>query len=153
MADRKEYMKEFDRKRRKKCVDCGKEISRQSQRCKKCATTGPRHRRWLGRKETHGGRIMVWEPSHPLADSTGYVFEHRLVMEKHIGRTLLQTEIVHHLSGDKQDNRIENLMRFDSQSEHMKYHSMINSTQVILCPHCGKDVDIRKQIIEGAKGK
>lgn len=70
---------------------------------------------------THNGYVMVKVPNHPFADSKGYVRKHRLVMENHLERILDQDEIIHHINGDKTDNRIENL-KIVSLPEHTKNH-------------------------------
>lgn len=76
------------------------------------------------RKQHTHGYILVYAPDNPAADHTGYVLEHRLVMENHIGRCLIPNEIVHHLNGDKTDNRVENL-KLVTRSEHAKIHKKL----------------------------
>lgn len=79
---------------------------------------------WAGGiKIGKGGYILVWRPDHPHANTQGYVPEHRLVMEDHIGRYLDPNEIVHHINSDRQDNSIENLQLLESNSAHAKLHS------------------------------
>lgn len=63
-----------------------------------------------GKKQTktQNGYIMKYVPNHPN-NIEGYVYEHRLVMEKYLGRYLLKNEIVHHKNEIKTDNSLENL--------------------------------------------
>lgn len=54
-----------------------------------------------------------------------YILEHRLVAAVKAGRPLTRAEVVHHLNGEKQDNRPENLVLLDQQS-HSLSHRMID---------------------------
>lgn len=77
-----------------------------------------------GRHIATNGYVQILNPTHPQADSRGYVYEHRLVMEHQVGRYLASSEVVHHINRIKDDNRPENLMLFASHSEHLKHHAM-----------------------------
>ena len=65
--------------------------------------------KYPGRAKRNGYTI-IWNPEHPNCTDGKYVLEHILVMSENLGRPLdTSTESVHHINGDKSDNRIENL--------------------------------------------
>lgn len=64
---------------------------------------------YKGGRLSYGGYVSILKRDHPNCSKIGYVLEHRLVMEKEIGRYLTKQEHIHHKNHIKSDNRIENL--------------------------------------------
>lgn len=90
-----------------------------------------------GRARHNDGYILLWmEPNDSLSKmrpANGYVGEHRLVMARHLGRPLFEHETVHHLNGNRGDNRLENLQL--RNGKHGK-------GQVLQCVDClSNDID------------
>jgi len=133
------------------CPDCKRETwiqvrDKYRERCLSCANTyiakthhGENHHNWKGGRHVNSkdGYIEVYlKENDKEFISMGkrrrkkarneylYVFEHRLVMAKHLGRCLEKWEIVHHINGNKQDNRIENLELLQETKEHLPSMAM-----------------------------
>lgn len=88
-----------------------------------------------------GYRYARTDPPHPKRNANDLYPEHRVVMENILNRPLLGNEVVHHINGDKTDNRPENLQVM-SQSDHGKLHRPKQDPLSMECPVCGKSFEI-----------
>lgn len=83
-----------------------------------------RNGNWKGGKSiASNGYVLVRVGlRHHLADVRGYAYEHRLVAESKTGRKLEKGEQVHHINGNKQDNRPDNIEVMKSLAHHLNKH-------------------------------
>lgn len=83
--------------------------------------TGQKHHAYRqGKRKIRGGYVEVLVgPNHPfisMANEKRYILEHRLKMADFLGRPLTKNETVHHINGNRADNRLSNLQL--RQSDH-----------------------------------
>jgi len=91
---------------------------------KKCTVSGKEHASWTGGEYIdRWGYKMIRAPERGMCNP--YVPEHILIAEQQLGRQLIKRkEVVHHINGDKQDNRPTNLL-VCTRSEHRKLHGQL----------------------------
>ncbi len=117
-----------------KCKKCGKTFKRIkwqhaqhikrkmknsycSNRCKNSRSMES-HPNWKGGKHHYATGYIVINLGNGKR-----IFEHRLIMERKIGRKLKKGEVIHHINGNPSDNRIKNLILCKTHGCHTeKYH-------------------------------
>lgn len=154
------------RKKRKKCVCefCGKEFEKRlhhfknGKKPKFCSSECwceyrrqrpcEQHPMWKGGVTRHSsGYILIKAEDNPRADKDGYVYAQVLIMEDFLGRFLKKKEIVHHINGIKDDNRIENLYLCKDGREHVRIHKgwkMVNGKWWKKCNGCDNFLQVNK---------
>lgn len=148
------------------CIDCGKGILIKKRASLKSCTCDVCHKIRNRKKSiksyhkcnhnkgkkiksnviSNGDYNLIITNDHPNSYDHGYVLEHRAVMENHLGRLLNKDEVVHHINGNKKDNRIDNLQVM-TKSEHTSYHSKLSGKSMVelKCPECKKIFIIDKR--------
>ena len=88
------------------------------------ARKGEKASNWKGGvKTTRAGYRQILQPGHPRADANGYVMEHIVVWEQSTGVKIPENCCIHHLNGDKTDNRIENLCMMLHRAHTVFHHT------------------------------
>ena len=100
-------------------VKCSEHLNRsQSSVLHKVVKMGIANRRGGERKD----RVYIYDGYECVSTTEGRYMTHRKVMEDFLGRPLTSDEVVHHINGNRLDNRLENL-ELTTRSEHQgKYH-------------------------------
>lgn len=114
----------------RKCLNCKKVFKTLdrtqnlcSNECRRKYCVGVKSAGWGGGIVYKHGYRFIYRPDHPNALDGVYMAEHRLVVEKRIGRYLKNEEHIHHINHDKLDNRSENLI-IVSAGEHTRLHNL-----------------------------
>ena len=113
----KKHLFEFMRQQR-----VGKKHTISTKRKMSFAQKGEKSHRWKGGRTTYkkGGYVGILMEKSRYKNSR-YYYEHRLVMEKMIGRELHRWEIVRHIDNNPQNNKEENLQLM-TQARHIKLY-------------------------------
>lgn len=85
---------------------------------------GQNNPKWNGGRQRANGYVVLYLPNYLSTDKDGRIYEHRYVMEQFLGRPLVRGEIVHHINGIKDDNRIENLS-LETEKTHKRPHAEV----------------------------
>lgn len=95
------------------------------------------------------GYVYLYRPNHPH-QRRGYIKKANLIVEKKLGRFLKKGEVIHHIDGNKLNDKPSNLKLYHTNSEHQKreaatHRSCRNKQQTIYFSRLSKREDMMKK--------
>jgi hypothetical protein len=127
------------------CAPCLTEIRSSNGRCRMAGQTPP-----IGavKERSFRGRMywMIYAPDHPHTSVSGWIMQHRVIMEAKLGRLLTTKEVVHHIDHNGLNNDPDNLMLCESKGKHLAEHhaqdaGFASRDTRPLCTACGSRTD------------
>ena len=93
---------------------------------------GANHAKWKGGKRLKGNYIEILVKEHPRSSQSGYIYEHRLIAEKTLGKSLPLNAVIHHYNGYDPINKNKIVI-----CENNSYHHILDARQKALheCGH------------------
>lgn len=119
----------------------------------------PEGLRFEGRIQNAEGYVLIKKPRHPTSNSKGYVREHIFICEKALKKQLPVKAEIHHIDGNKQNNKKSNLVVCNNH----EYHSLLHVRQKALnecgdpnkfkCHICHKYDHSENMVIKSGEGR
>lgn len=122
--------------------------------------SGKQNGHWKGGRIIHvRGYIQIQLPNHPRANAGGYVFEHIVICEKALGKTLPADAEPHHVDGCKVNNKNYNLVVCQDHAYHMLLHQRARALRECghaswrKCKYCKQYDDLNNLVLYQSKGQ
>jgi hypothetical protein len=115
---------------------------------------GPKANAWKCGKTINKRATYIYKPDHPQAVNGKYVAEHKLKAEKALGKILPNKAVIHHVDGNRHNNKNENIVICDSQSYHLLIHqrarayNACGNAKWLRCRYCKKYDDPKNLYIK-----
>lgn len=111
----------------------------QCQSCAKTDENNPMRFRYGPENHNYSGGYVSRSLGYRIVQVKGEkMYEHRHLMEEHLGRKLESHEEVHHINGDKTDNKMSNLQLLKNHGTHMRRHRKYDGCVLCGKPHCAR---------------
>lgn len=106
---------------------CGQVVAKPRSKYKQGHNPVPASRYRVFQQNSSGGKTRWWVPSR----EGKRIAWARIVMWDQIGREPTAREVVHHVNGNSEDDRPENLELFASHSEHMRHEQALGRVNTL----------------------